>query len=93
MKACRMSPWPDLFSAHGTHASVVPLTPEHESDLAEAAADGDLHKLWYTTVPKPENVRAEITRRLALREAGSMLPFAILDKASGKAVGLSLIHI
>ena len=89
MKACRMSPWPDLFSAHGTHASVVPLTPEHESDLAEAAADGDLHKLWYTTVPKPENVRAEITRRLALREAGSMLPFAILDKASGKAVGMT----
>ena len=89
MKACRMSPWPDLFSARGTHVSVVPLTPEYESDLAEAAADGDLHKLWYTTVPKPEDIGAEINRRLALREAGSMLPFAIIEKASGKAVGMT----
>ena len=84
-----MTPWPDLFSAHGTHVSVVPLSPEHKSDLTDAAADGELHKLWYTAVPKPEEVGAEIQRRLALRESGSMLPFAIMDKASGKAVGMT----
>ena len=62
---------------------------KHESDLAEAAADGELHRLWYTMIPKPEDVGAEIERRLGLREAGSMLPFAIIEKSSGRAVGMT----
>lgn len=84
-----MTQWPDLFSAKGTHVSVVPLAKEHESDLVQAAADGDLHRLWYTTIPKPEDVGREIERRLGLRETGSMLPFAIVDNASGQAVGMT----
>ena len=84
-----MSPWPPSFTAEGDHVVVAPLAPDHEVDLTEAAADGQLHRLWYTTVPAPEDVGAEISRRLALREAGSMLPFAIIDKASGRAVGMT----
>lgn len=52
-----MSVWPDLFSAEGKHVTVVPLSAGHHDDLAEAAADGQLHRLWYTMVPKPEVVR------------------------------------
>ena len=84
-----MSQWPDLFTAEGKHTIVEPLRMEHESDLAEAAADGELHRLWYTMIPKPEDVGAEIERRLGLREAGSMLPFAIIEKSSGRAVGMT----
>lgn len=84
-----MNVWPDLFSVEGTYISVVPLTMEHKGDLVEAAADGELHKLWYTMIPKPENVEQEIERRLGLREIGSMLPFAIIEKSSGKAVGMT----
>lgn len=84
-----MSQWPDLFTAQGTHVIVEPLTMGHKGDLTVAAADGDLHRLWYTTIPKPEDVGTEIKRRLSLREAGSMLPFAIVDKASGQAVGMT----
>lgn len=69
-------------------ASLAPLTLAHQTDLAEAAADGDLNRLWYTSVPTPEGVESEITRRLTLQEAGSMVPFAILD-ASGRAVGMT----
>ena len=65
------------------------MTADHQADLEEAAADGALHRLWYTTVPKPENVGAEIERRLALRKKGTMLPFAVIDKPSGKAVGMT----
>jgi len=61
----------------------------HHDDLVEAAADGELHKLWYTMIPKPEDVRVEIERRLSLREQGTMLPFATIDKASGRAVGMT----
>jgi len=80
--------WATPVSLQGTHASLAPLAPEHAVDLAEASADGDLHKLWYTMVPPPGGVEAEITRRLTLLEAGSMVPFAILD-ATGRAVGMT----
>lgn len=82
-------PWPDPVSLNGALVSVVPLDRGHTDDLAEAAADGALHRLWYTTVPAPKDVDAEIDRRLALQAAGSMLPFAILDAATGRAVGMT----
>ena len=84
-----MTPWPNSFSVEGTYVSVVPLTLDHQSDLESAAADGELHQLWYTTVPKPEHVKDEIKRRLELREKGSMMPFAIIDKSSNRAVGMT----
>jgi RimJ/RimL family protein N-acetyltransferase len=73
---------------HGRHASLVPLTPDHAPALAEAVRDGELWKLWYTSIPAPEGMAAEIERRLGLHRAGSMLPFAVLD-ATGIAVGMT----
>lgn len=84
-----MTNWPPAFSAQGAHASVVPLDHAHCGDLQEASADGALHRLWYTTVPAPEGVATEIDRRLALRAQGSMLPFAVIENTTGKAVGMT----
>lgn len=84
-----MTNWPDPFSVAGRYVSVVQLTADHQADLEEAAADGDLHHLWYTSVPKPDGVAAEIERRLRLQETGAMLSFSVIDKASGKAVGMT----
>ncbi len=81
--------WPEDFAAHGSHVSVVPLDPGHEADLADATADGDLYRLWYTAVPAPEQVGAEIARRLDLRARGTMQPFAVIDPSSGSAVGMT----
>lgn len=80
--------WPTPETLSGTHVSVVPLSQAHAQDLAEATADGELYRLWYTMVPRPEEVPAEIDRRLKLQNEGSMLPFAVLD-TSGKAVGMT----
>lgn len=81
--------WPAPFSVEGNHVSLVPLSMAHAADLEEAAADGELFRLWYTTVPAPEKIEQEIDRRLGLREAGSMLPFAIIDGKTGAAVGMT----
>jgi RimJ/RimL family protein N-acetyltransferase len=81
--------WLAPFSAQGTHVRVEPLGMDHAADLSEAASDGGLHRLWYTLVPLPEDIPAEIERRLSLREAGAMLPFAVIDRASGRAVGMT----
>ncbi len=72
----------------GTHASLVPLDPAHEQGLKDAASDGELWNLWYTSVVRPERMGAEIERRLGLQEAGSMCPFTIVD-AQGAVVGMT----
>jgi N-acetyltransferase len=84
-----MTVWPKSFSVQGQYVGVEPLSMDHKDDLIEAAADGEMHRLWYTVVPTPEKVGTEIERRLGLRKSGSMLPFAIIEKASGRAVGMT----
>ncbi len=81
-------PWPDPITLSGRHSRLLPLAAEHAASLAEAVRDGELWKLWYTAVPSPETMAAEIARRLALQAAGSMLPFTVLD-ASGTPVGMT----
>jgi RimJ/RimL family protein N-acetyltransferase len=72
----------------GMHVELVPLAAAHAPALAEAARDGDLWQLWYTAIPAPDRVEAEIDRRLGLMAAGTMLPWAVLDGA-GKPVGMT----
>ena len=82
-------PWPEAITISGRLVRLEPLGTAHQPDLVAAAADGELHRLWYTTVPAPERVGPEIERRLKLQEAGSMLPFAVIDQKSGKSVGMT----
>ena len=80
--------WPAAITLSDTAVTLAPLSQDHATDLIEAAADGELWKLWYTTIPAPDGVEAEIDRRLGLMDEGSMLPFAILTP-EGKAVGMT----
>ena len=82
-----MSVWPETFSLSGQHVDVVPLELSHLEDLKEAVRDGELHRLWYTKIPHADDMEAEIERRLGLSETGWMLPFSIINKASGKVEG------
>jgi len=73
----------------GVHAALVPLSAAHQDQLVEAAKDGELWKLWYTSVPSPDGMRSEIERRLDLQTKGSMLPFTVIEKSAGLAVGMT----
>lgn len=81
-------PWPDPVTLSGAHARLLPLSHDHADGLRQATADGELWKLWYTAVPSPEGMSAEIDRRLGLQAAGSMLPWTVLD-AAGRIVGMT----
>ncbi len=72
----------------GPHARLEPLSPAHGAALCDAARDGQLWRLWYTAVPSPEDMAAEIERRLGLQSRGSMLPFTVSD-AGGRVVGMT----
>jgi N-acetyltransferase len=81
-------PWPDPVVLTGDHAKLEPLQREHRDALIEAVKDGELWKLWYTSVPSPEKMDAEIERRLGLQAKGAMLPFTVRN-AEGKIVGMT----
>jgi N-acetyltransferase len=81
-------PWPEPVALQGEYARLEPLLRAHQDGLIEAVRDGELWKLWYTSVPTPENMAKEIDRRLGLQAAGSMLPFTVFD-ADGRISGMT----
>jgi RimJ/RimL family protein N-acetyltransferase len=82
-------PWLDPRSLHGANVTLEPLAAAHRADLEDAVRDGELWRLWYTSIPQPAGMGAEIERRLALQAAGSMLPFAVIERATRRAVGMT----
>jgi N-acetyltransferase len=79
----------EAVTLRGRHVSLVPLSHTHHDDLIDAVRDGELWTLWYTTVPAPEQLRAEIDRRLELQRQASMLPFAVIESSTQAAVGMT----
>ena len=82
-------PWPPYSSLTGSHAELVLLGHEHAADLAAASNDSALHELWYTSMPHPDNMSDKINLRLELRQQGIMLPYAVIERKTGKAVGIT----
>jgi N-acetyltransferase len=82
-------PWPEPITLRGTHARLEPLSHAHLNDLMEAVKDGELWRLWYTMIPEPEKMRAEIDRRMDLHAKGSMTPFAVVSTGTSKVVGMT----
>lgn len=83
-----LPPLTTLVTLAGEHVRLVPLSREHAAALSDATRDGELWKLWYTSVPSPEGMTAEIERRLDLHARGSMLPFTVFTPA-GRVVGMT----
>ena len=73
----------------GDLVRLEPLSHEHHDGLVEAVRDGELWNLWYTMVARPEAMRQEIDRRLALQEAGSMIPFTSVRADTGEVLGMT----
>ena len=88
-----MTPWIKPLTLTGRHVTLAPLAAAHAPALAEAARDGELWRLWYTSIPAPEQMAAEIDRRLGLLATGSMLPFTVLDAAGTPAGMTTFMHI
>ena len=83
-----MTTWLAPITLQGAHCALRPLAADHHDGLIDAARDGDLSKLWYTAIPRPDGMRAEIARRFDLQVKGSMLPFTSFD-AGGRVAGMT----
>ncbi|RKW71360.1 GNAT family N-acetyltransferase [Galactobacter caseinivorans] len=73
----------------GDLVRLEPLSLEHEEGLKEAVRDGELWRLWYTNIPAPEGMRAEIERRLGLQRSGSMIPFTTRAVRDERIIGMT----
>ncbi len=80
--------WAAPVTLTGSHARLEPLSADHHNALCDAARDGDLGALWYTAVPSPERMAAEIDRRLGLQANGTMVPFTVFD-AENRVAGMT----
>jgi len=69
-----------------------PLEYEHLNGLKLAAADGELWKLWFTSVPEPEGTLAYLEGALEGQRQGHMLPWAVRDVRTNEIVGSTRYH-
>ncbi len=55
---------PKSITLTGTNVSLLPMHIKYLESLQEAVKDGELWKLWYTFVPKPDEVETWIQKAL-----------------------------
>jgi RimJ/RimL family protein N-acetyltransferase len=82
-----MTRWIQPVTLRGEHATLEPLELQHHDALQAAAADGELWRLWYTSVPAPETTRAYIETALDMRERLGAMPFVVRQVTDGVVVG------
>ncbi len=68
---------------------VEPLSAAHRADLVDAVRVGNVWEAWYTHIPSPDEMSGTIEKRLAAHAEGSMVPWAVIDAASDRAVGMT----
>jgi RimJ/RimL family protein N-acetyltransferase len=90
MTAFAQSPIPVALEGHGVR--LIPLEPNHAHELERAAADGQLWRIRVTSIPGPGDSPAYIAAALQGREAGHMLPFAVVETRSNAVVGTTRYH-
>lgn len=71
----------------GRYVRLEPLTSEHTTGLAEVGLDEDLWKWIPAPVRTPEEMSAYVQTALSEQANGSALPFALIEKTSGRTIG------
>lgn len=79
--------WIEPVILTGANVILEPLSLEHLDGIKEAVKDGELWKLWFTSVPSPETAEATIKSALDLRENAGWMPFVVREKETGKVIG------
>jgi len=71
----------------GRHVRLEPLAKAHLAGLAEVGLDEELWRWIPTSVRTREEMAEYIDTALGEQERGVSLPFAIVEKATGRAIG------
>ena len=77
---------------HDARLRLEPLGGHHAVPLEAAARDGELWNIRVTSVPAPGETADYVAAALEGQRAGHMLPFAVVDPASGEVLGTTRYH-
>jgi RimJ/RimL family protein N-acetyltransferase len=80
-------PWSDQPVLEGSHVLLRPMVRRDGSAIVNAASDGRLWELFYTVVPGPDSIEAYLDRAEREQGWGRIMPFVVIEKASGDIVG------
>ncbi len=80
-------PWTDQPVLEGRHILLRSMVRGDGPAIVDAASDGKLWELFYTVVPGPESINAYLDRAEREQGWGRIMPFAVIEKASGDLVG------
>ena len=87
IKIIVMVKWLNPVELEGNLVKLLPLTESYKSEILEAASDGNLWEIWYTSVPSKDNLDAYIDFALHQESEGLALPFVVIEKKSGQVIG------
>ncbi len=82
-----MPNWLNSIKLEGKKVDLVPLEKSHREDLLQAAADGELWNIWYTSVPSESTIDTYLETAFREQENGKSLPFVVVNKETGKIIG------
>ena len=77
----------DQASLTGDTVELQPLQAAHAQALLAAAADGQLWQMKLTVIPGPETIAEYVAVALAGRQAGTVMPFVIVKRDTGRLIG------
>ncbi len=82
-----MNNWLKPIELEGKFVKLVPLNFNHKKGILNAAADGNLWELWYTSVPSEKTIEQYIDFALKEQNLRRSLPFVVIEKSTNKIIG------
>ncbi|MCG8392252.1 MAG: GNAT family N-acetyltransferase [Pseudomonadales bacterium] len=79
--------WLSPVTLSGEQVTLEPLERTHIPALAEACADGEIWRHWYTLVAPPDRMGDYVEAALHQQQAQGALPFTVRLRDSGQVVG------
>lgn len=79
--------WIEPIVLLGKHATLEPMQPRHIDGLKAAARDGQLWKLWFTSVPAPEHTESYVEQALMRRDQFGEMPYVVHEHKTNKVIG------
>ncbi|HYF43470.1 MAG TPA: GNAT family protein [Ramlibacter sp.] len=83
---------PEPCTLESPRLRLEPMAASHVAGLEAAARDGELWNLRITSVPAPGETEAYVAAALQGQQDGHMLPFVVVDPASGRVIGSTRYH-
>lgn len=79
--------WVEPVTLDGTYVRLEPMSLDHLAGLTMVGLDAEIWRWMPMFVQTPADMRTLVEEAIAEAEAGTMVPFTTIERATGKPVG------